>query len=148
MCRVAPGGSGVPILSRANPRRSLNRKLNRLLPRQSGAPVPTGDFRPLAYEIEFLDGSVKLVGKGHFGRYLRRANFKQFSVKRIREIKLLTRFFGPMPPADIKDFREPEIRNLAKIGTSYGNADERTRAMLDAAMSNPWADWAKGVTKQ
>ena len=94
----------------------------------------------MGYEICYLDGTIKTVGKSKFKQLRRRDDFEPLG-KGLRQIRrIVAKFMAPlwltrMPPADIRNIEKPECKNLAKIGTSYGNGTRATREMIEAALT-------------
>lgn len=87
----------------------------------------------MRYRVEFADGSVKSLQKSSAKRYINREDFaligatlRQIAIKAASAMDWLTR----MPPADIKSIEKLECKNMARIGTSYGNGNDETREMI------------------
>lgn len=102
----------------------------------------------LRYRVEFADGTVQSLKKSSAKRYINREDFmqigatlRQIAIKAASAMDWLTK----MPPADIRNIEKPKCKNLAKVGTSYGNGNAETRSMIDSTLDQGWADWAKGV---
>ena len=102
----------------------------------------------MRYRVEFRDGSVQTLQKSSAKRYIRRDDFvltglvlRQIALKVVSSMDWLIR----MPPADIRNIEEPAVKNMARVGTSYGNGSSETRQMLDSTLRQGWADWAAGV---
>lgn len=102
----------------------------------------------MRYRVEFADGSVRSLKKSSAKRYINREDFtligatlRQIAIKAASAMDWLTR----MPPADIKNIEKPEVKNMARIGTSYGNGNEETRELIEVGLNQGWADWAAGV---